>query len=132
MKIEAYIKAEFEKRLEKSSCLVIHDAEHRYGKISHSLASKATKVVDATDSLVLAREEALDAWTHLSDKAGLRLVVYLPWEKPKNLRARRADPFAPFFLGGAVFPDGDADNYRELCLQAFPAQEADVKRQSSR
>lgn len=128
MKIEAYIKAEFEKRLEKSSCLVIHDAEHRYGKISHSLASKTTKVVDATDSLVLAREEALDAWTHLSDKAGLRLVVYLPWEKPKNLRARRDDPFAPFSLGGAVFPDGDADNYRELCLQAFPAQEADVER----
>lgn len=128
MKIEAYIKAEFEKRLEKSSCLVIHDAEHRYGKISHSLASKTTKVVDATNSLVLAREEALDAWAHLSDKAGLRLVVYLPWEKPKNLRARRDDPFAPFSLGGAVFPNGDADSYRELCLQAFPAQEAEVER----
>lgn len=128
MKIESYIKAEFEKRLEKSSCLVIYDPERRYCKVAHSLASESTQVVDATDSLILAREEALEAWTHLPEKAGLRLVVYLPWEKPKNLQASRVDPFAPFSLGGAVFPDGDADSYRELCLQAFPTQEAEVER----
>ncbi|OQB98762.1 MAG: PglZ domain protein [Spirochaetes bacterium ADurb.Bin110] len=122
MKIEQYIKTEFEKRLEHSSCLVIYDPEHRYSKIVHSLASKTTKVVDASNSMILAREEALGAWVHLSENPELRLVIYLPWEKPKTLLAKRNDPFAPFFLGGAVFPDKDADTYRELCLQAFPAQ----------
>jgi len=128
MKIETYIKAEFEKRLDKHSCLVIHDEEGRYAAIALSLASDSTKVIDATGSLVIAREAALEAWSHLPDKAGFRLVVYLPWAKPKDRRAKREDAFAPFSLGGAVFPDGDADSYRELCIQAFPAQEAEVEK----
>jgi len=128
MKIEAYIKSEFEKRLEKSSCLVLYDPERRYKDIANSLASDATQIVSAEDSLILAREEAIEAWAHLQDKAASRLVIYLPWAKPRDLRTKRHDPFAPFSLGGAVFPDGDADSYRELCLQAFPAREAEVEK----
>ena len=128
MKIEAYVQSEFERRLTKTHCLVIHDQEGRFRTMAHSLASASTTVVDAGESLVLAREQALDAWVRLADTPGSRLVVYVPWQRPRDDRGRRDNPFAPFALGGSVFPDGDADSYRELCLQCFPTQEEGVNR----
>jgi len=128
MKIESFIKSEFERRLSRLPCLVIHDPECRYRSVVLSCANDLTKVVDASESIVLGREAALEAWIHLQDGSGSRLVIYLPWPKPRDDRARRDNPFAPFALGGTVFPDGDADSYRELCLQAFPAQESEVNR----
>lgn len=126
MKIESFIKKELERRLLKMPCLVIHDPERRYLSIALSLANDTTQVVDASESVVLSREAALNAWIHLQDSSGSRLVIYLPWPKPRNDKAKRNNPFAPFALGGTVFPDGDADGYRELCLQAFPTQESEV------
>jgi hypothetical protein len=128
MKIETFIQSEFERRLIKNPCLVIHDQEKRFQPIARTLADSSTKVIDASDSIVLGREEALEAWVGLAEKPGSRLVVYLPWQKPKDDRGRRDNPFAPFALGGSIFPDGDADSYRELCLQCFPTQEEEVNR----
>ncbi len=128
MKIEAFISAEFARRLERRSCLVVYDPERRFQGIARSLADEHTKVVDAGASLVRGREEALDAWGRLADEPGSRLLVYLPWEKPKDDYRRRENAFAPFELGGAVFPEGDGDQYRELCLRAFPGREEDVRK----
>ena len=128
MKIETYISAELTRRLERRSCLVVYDPEKRLGGIVKALSSGKTKVVDAGASLVLGREEALDAWCRLADEPGSRLLVYLPWEKPKDDYGKRENAFAPFELGGAVFPEGDGDQYRELCIRAFPGREGEVRR----
>ena len=127
LKIEQFIKSELERRLGVKPCLVIHDGEGRYRLIAHSLAGDSTTFVDATDSVILARELALEAWAGLSGKPGARLVIYLPYVKPTTPRSWQEDPFSPFALGGSSFPDGDADSFLEICLRAFPAQRKDVQ-----
>lgn len=127
MKIEQFIKSELERRIEEKSCLVIYDDEGRYRSIAQSLAAASTMLVDATDSVILARESALETWAGLSAKPGARLVVYLPYAKPTTPRSWQEDPFAPFALGGSVFPDGDSDSFREICLKAFPTRRKDVQ-----
>jgi hypothetical protein len=128
MKIESYIQETLRTRVAKTSCLVVYDEDKRYRALALSLADDSTQVIDASDSLVLGREEALESWARLGETPGARLVIYIPWAKPKDEQGWRNDAFAPFVLGGSVFPDGDADSYRELCLQAFPARLDEVKR----
>jgi len=128
MTIESFVKTGFSRRLEKRRCLVVYDPERRWASIALGLEGVHTTVVDASESIVLAREAAFDAWARLGDDPSAKLVVYIPRPRPKDDRSRQESLFAPFDIGGAAFPDGDADGYRELCLRAFPAQEAEVLR----
>ena len=77
--------------------------------------------------MILAREEALATWAGLAAKPGTRLIVYLPYAKPTTPHAWQEDPFAPFELGGSVFPDGDGDTFKEICLKAYPTRHKEVR-----
>ena len=106
MKIRVFLKEHFEKRLEKSGCMVIYDAEKRYRAIVRDLEESGCRVIDASHSTILAREEAMETWRHLADPAGelQSMVIYLPIPKPKTEVERQWNPYQPFAIGGAEFP----------------------------
>lgn len=121
MKIQEFIKNQFVERLKSSPCLIIYDPERRYMDIALKLVEEGYKVINAGESTILGREEAVDEWLKLGKGKGEdKLVIYLPLSKPERDEEKRLDPYQIFSLGGAEFPDSDGDEYQALCKKAFP------------
>jgi hypothetical protein len=124
MKFETYLEAQLRQRLKKSRVLVVHDAERRYAGVVPGLADETTTVLDCGGDLLEARERAFEELNRIgadqSGKAGL--LIYVPRQRSLDPLDQLADPFAPFALAGATFPDGAGDSYRALCLQYLPEQ----------
>ncbi|MCS5488895.1 PglZ domain-containing protein [Algoriphagus limi] len=92
------------------------------------LQSLDIKVVDASENVVLAREEALDYWVQEMPKnENAKLVVYVPFEAKKDQDDLTFDPFIIFSAGGKVFPNEAADEYKQLCLAALPEKESKIE-----
>jgi PglZ domain len=124
MKIREYIQDQFKKRLEASGSLVIYDGEGRYRECALALAGEMCPVIDASESIIVGREQALTEWLNLAKpskpKQPRQLVVYVPSPKPESDEDKCCDPFQIFAVGGAVFPEGDGDDYQALCRRAKP------------
>jgi len=121
MKIQEFIKNQFDERLKSSPSLIIYDPERRYREITLKLAEEGYKVIDAGESTILGREKALDDWLKLGEGRGEdRLIIYIPLSKPEREEEKRLDPYQIFSLAGAEFPDSDGDEYQALCRKAFP------------
>jgi PglZ domain len=125
MKIQEFIRDQFKKRLDSGGCLVVYDAEGCYRECAADLASDACAFIDAGESIIAGREQALNEWLKLarpgkSAKQQRQLVVYVPAPKPETDEDRCRDPFQIFALGGGVFPEGDGDSYQALCRRAKP------------
>ncbi|WP_432697188.1 PglZ domain-containing protein [Marinobacterium sp. YM272] len=131
MSIAAFIQQEvFARRLassESHQILVVYDPDQRYRKICLDMADDRCGVVDATESSLQSRAEALEALQSLGSQQLEHLVVYVPIEKPLEDEVRQKDPFALYAACGAVFPDGDGDEYRNLCLKAKPDHTTQIR-----
>jgi hypothetical protein len=116
-------------RLRQSGVLIVYDPEHRYCALCQSMAGEQTKVVDAGDSSILSREEALAALVQLgkADAGIRRLLVYVPAPPPLSDEEKQRDPFALYTACGAMFPEGDGDSYMSLCLKAKPDQATEIR-----
>jgi hypothetical protein len=122
MKIEEYIRAHFEKRLQEAPVFVVYDPERRYAEISKGMDSDKRTVIDGTSSTIRGREAAMDAWKNVSEgeAEGKTLLIYLPMELPRNNLERQRDPYWIFVIGGGFFPESDGESYKSLCHKAFP------------
>ena len=125
MRVRDFIRDQFKKRLDAAGCLVVYDREGRYRECVMALASETCPVIDAGESIITAREQALNEWLRLARpgkaaKQQRQLVVYVPAGKPETDEDRCRDPFQIFGLGGNVFPEGDGDSYQALCRRAKP------------
>jgi len=122
MKIREFLKQHFQKRLDQAACLVLYDPERRYREIVGDLEEAGCQVIDGSQSTILAREEAMEAWRRLAEPAGTLqpLVIYLPVAKPKTLVERQRNPYQAFVIGGSEFPYDDGDTYHALCRKAKP------------
>ena len=122
MKIKEFIRDQFQKRLDASGCLVIYDGEGRYRECASDLAGDACAFIDAGESIITAREQALTEWLKMAkpgkSKQQKQLVLYVPASKPESDEDKCRDPFQIFALGGAAFPEGDGDSYQALCRRA--------------
>jgi PglZ domain len=129
MKIADYIESQFLQRVESHTCLVIYDPTERYRDLAKGLADERVTVVDASDSIILGRERAMEAWIGLgkATKQPQHLVVYVPAKTPESEEEKCRDPFQIFALGGAAFPDGDGDTYLSLCRRAKPDHAAKIE-----
>ena len=65
-------------------------------------------------------------WAAMADR-GERLLLHVPAPKPLKEEDKQADPFFPFALGGAVFPEGEGDSYVALCLVVKPDRQARIR-----
>jgi hypothetical protein len=129
MRIADYIQDQFRRRVESHNCLVVYDPTQWYRGLANGLAGEQVTVVDATDSIILARERAMDAWVGLAKaaKQPQYLVVYVPAKPPQSEEEKCLDPFQIFALGGAAFPEGDGDTYLSLCRRAKPDHAAKIE-----
>lgn len=128
MSIEAYIQEQvLAERLRKSSVVVVYDAELRYRRLCQGLASDGTAVVDATESSIESREQAMRALQGLGRNELQGLLLYVPAEAPLDDEHKQVDPFSPFAACGAVFPAGDGDSFQSLCLKAKPEHADEIR-----
>jgi hypothetical protein len=129
--ISDYIRDEvFSARLRRSAILVVYDAHRRYRELCLSFASDSVSVVDASESSIESREAALGAFSSLGrDEPGpSQLLIYVPALASVTDAERQADPFAAYSVCGAVFPNGDGDEYLSLCLKAKSDQATEIRR----
>lgn len=121
MKISEFIQKEIlSPRLLKKQVLVVYDPELRYRKLCLEMVTEKRVIVDSSESSILSRAEAIDAFLALGRHEIDQLLVYVPVNKPIEDEQKQKDPFTLYLACGAVFPDGDGDNYQSICLKAKP------------
>ena len=130
MQISEFIQTEvLLPRVKRHGALVVYDAERRFRDLCHGLGSDGLHVVDAADSSIESREEALQALGALgspnTNTAGL--VVYVPAPAPVTDEDRQRDPFSLYSVCGGIFPHGDGDEYLSLCLKAKPDHATQIR-----
>ena len=126
--IKEYIHKHFQKKLDSGSGLVIYDPSLFYKDIVIGLENSNTKVFDASENVVTARENALNYWVNVMSKnKDAKIVVYVPFEAKQDVDELTFDPFVIFSSGGCVFPDEAADEYKQLCIAALPEKEAKIE-----
>lgn len=129
MSIEAYIQEQvLAERLRQSSVVVVYDPELRYRQLCQGMASDTTVVVDATESSIESREQAMRTLQGLGRGEFQGLLVYVPSKAPLDDEHKQLDPFSPFAACGGIFPDGDGDSFQSLCLKAKPEHAEEVRR----
>ncbi|MDF9799777.1 hypothetical protein OKW21_005040 [Catalinimonas alkaloidigena] len=128
MDIKSFIKKEvLTPRLQKKQVLVVYDPDHRYRDLCLEMADEKRVIVDASESSITSREEAMNALNALGRNEIEQLLVYVPKAKPIEEEEKQKDPFAIYLVCGAVFPDGDGDSYLSLCLKAKPDYPTQVR-----
>ncbi len=122
MKLKSFIQERIRQRLASTDSLVVYDPDSRYRDLTLELADTQVCVVDATPSIITAREDAMRWWGRMGETSAnsSRLLVYVPYPKPLTKEDCQKDPFQQFALGGDVFPNGDGDSYQAICLSAKP------------
>lgn len=114
-------------RLAKQQVMVVYDAEQRYRDACLAMANDKLKVVDATESSILARAEAIQSLNELGAHIIEQLLVYVPAPKPLEDEDKQKDPYALYSACGSVFPNSDGDNYLSICLKAKPDHATQVR-----
>lgn len=131
MSITTFIQQEvFASRLASADAhqvLVVYDPDQRYRQLCLDMADERRAVVDASESSLQSRAMALEALQQLGEKKIDQLLVYVPVAKPLEDEARQKDPFALYAACGAIFPDGDGDEYQNLCLKAKPDHATQIR-----
>jgi hypothetical protein len=129
MTIRDYIQNQvFARRAKDKGCLVIYDSERRYRDIALSLADTQCRVIDVSESIIEQREAATEALSQLADGTIHQLIIWTPLNRPDDNEAKQRDPFAAFAEAGTVFPQGDGDQYFEICRKAKPDHVSDINR----
>lgn len=131
MKISEFIRTQvFAPRLERATMLVVYDPDQRYREICLALATNDVRVTDASESSIESREEALATLQLLGEpNASVKsLLIYVPSARPITDEDLQRDPFAIYGACGAVFPEGDGDEYLSLCLMARADHTTNIRR----
>lgn len=129
MTIRDYIQNQvFARRLQERAALVIYDPTRRYRHIALDLATDQCRVIDASLSVIEQRELATEAMAALAEGQIHHLVIWVPAKPPQEAKDREGDPFAVFATVGAVFPQGDGDNYAAICRLAKPDHVPEINR----
>ena len=92
------------------------------------MTSDRCRVIDASQSVIEKREEATDALAVLAEGRIDQLVLWVPAVRPADSDGKQRDPFSVFAEIGAVFPQGDGDDYASLCRRAKPDHVPEINR----
>lgn len=117
-------------RIKKVGVLVVYDPDRHYRELCNELADEKRVVVDATESSIESREQAMVALQAFG-QPGTKLesmLVYVPARRPLTDEEKQQDPFATYGAIGAVFPEGDGDEYQSLCLKAKADHGTEIRR----
>jgi hypothetical protein len=128
--IKAFIQDRLKERMGQNGVLVVYDPERRYRELSLELATDEIRIVDASESSIESRDAALQALKELGRPSPQLkgMVVYVPGRHPLTDEEKQRDPFALYAVCGSMFPDGDNDEYLNLCLTAKPDHATQIRR----
>jgi hypothetical protein len=130
MSIAEYIREKvLRPRLKETGCLVVYDTDKRYRELCFDLATEKIRVIDTSESSIESREAALLALRKLGQPNSPieGVLIYVPTKKPVTDEQKQVDPFALYAECGAVFPQGDGDEYLNLCLRAKPDNATEIR-----
>lgn len=128
MNIKSFIKEKIlAPRLQKKQVLVVYDPDYRYRDLCMELSGDRSMVVDASESSILSRAQAIESLSALGRNEIDQLLIYVPKEKPIEEEEKQKDPFSFYMTCGAVFPDGDGDTYLSICLKAKPDYQTQIR-----
>lgn len=107
-------------RLKKAGVLMVYDPNRRLRELCLDMAEVGRPVIDASESSIESREAALATLQKIGDASSMieGMLVYVPAAAPLTDEDKQRDPFAVCGICGAVFPEGDGDDYLSLCLKA--------------
>lgn len=131
MTIKTFIQQEiFLPRLKQNGVLVVYDPHQRYHEICLDSRTEKLRVIDTSESSITSRAIALEALIEFGqpNPALEGVLVYIPAEPPLTDEDKQHDPFAIYGACGAVFPDGDGDEYLSLCLKARADFATEIRR----
>lgn len=114
-------------RLQKKQVLVVYDPDFRYRDLCIEFSGDRSVVVDASESSIISRAQAIESLIALGRNEIDQLLIYIPKEKPIEEEDKQKDPFSFYMTCGAVFPDGDGDTYLSICLKAKPDHQTQVR-----
>ena len=117
-------------RLLRAGCMVVYDPDHRYRDLCLALADDRIRVIDASESSIESRYEAIMALREIGrPKRGIEaLLIYVPKRRTEADEDKQDDPFSIYAQSGAVFPQDDGDDYLSLCLRAKPDHATEIRR----
>ena len=130
MGIKQFIQEEILRpRVRRASVLVVYDPEKLYRDLCLELANDACLVVDASESSIESREQAMECLQKLGTPGSQLegLLIYVPTQKPVTDEDKQLDPFSIYGAIGEVFPDSDGDEYFSLCLKAKPDNATEIR-----
>jgi hypothetical protein len=131
MKITTFIQNEiFLPRLKQNGGLIVYDPYQRYRELCLELNSEKLRVIDTSESSITSRFAALDALNEFGQpNPSLEgILIYVPAKAPVTDEEKQRDPFAIYGACGAVFPEGDGDEYLSLCLKARADYATEIRR----
>jgi hypothetical protein len=129
MTLREYIRDQvFTRRAQERGCLVIYDPTRRYREVATSLTSDKRCVIDVSTSIIEQREAATVALGKLAEGSIHQLILWIPAKRPVDEDDKQKDPFAVFAELGEVFPEGDGDEYAQLCRRAKPDHVSEINR----
>jgi len=118
----------FGARAQDQGSLVIYDPTRRYREIVQGMNDEKRLVVEAGESVILARERAGVGLAELASGKIHQLIIWVPIPRPQDPEEKQKDPFAVFAEIGAVFPSGDGDEYAEICRRARSDHVSEINR----
>ena len=130
MKLKEFIKNQILlPRLKKRGVLVVYDENQIYHVLCLEMVTEGIRVIDASESSIESREEALKTLQSLGTSKDFEgMLVYVPVKAPLTDEEKQVDPFSLYSACGNVFPDGAGDEYMHLCLKAKPDQSTEIRR----
>lgn len=117
-------------RLLEAGCMVVYDPDHRYHDLCLGLGDDRIRVIDASESSIESRHEAIMALREVGrTKHEIdAMLVYVPQRRTEADEEKQVDPFSIYAQSGAVFPQDDGDDYLSLCLRAKPDHATEIRR----
>ncbi len=131
MKIKDFIQqAVLLPRLKETGVLVIYDPDRRYHELCLELATDKRCVIDTSQSSITSRAAGLAALREFGQPNPPieGILVYVPTKAPLTDEDKQRDPFAIYSACGAVFPEGDGDEYLSICLKARSDYATEIRR----
>ena len=131
MTIKTFIQNEiFLPRLKQNGVLVVYDPDQRYREICIELRTEKLRVIDTTESSITSRFSALETLSEFGqpNPSVEGILVYVPAKAPVTDEEKQRDPFAIYGACGAVFPEGDGDEFLSLCLKARADYATEIRR----
>ena len=108
----------FLRRAQERGVLTVYDPARRYREVVTSLASDVRRVIDVSESFIRQREEAAVALRQLAAGTIHQLILWIPTQRPSEPEQKQKDLFAVFAEIGDVFPNGDGDEFANICRRA--------------